>query len=76
MQLLWGARASRPQFSASRLQGAPERPYGAAAAGRKHFAAKIQSHLVPSRRAGSRRRDAGGRDRDGRAPHFQLHRYG
>jgi len=61
MQLLWGTRASRLQFSAS---------------GRKHFAAKIQHPLVPYRRAGSRRRAADGGDRDGRAPHFQLHHYG
>ena len=51
----WGARASRPQFSASR---------------RKHSGARRMHCSVMSAACRTRRRDADGSDRDGRAPPF------
>jgi len=59
LQLVWGARASRPWFSAS---------------GRKHFAASRENRLVRRSSAKNSRRDADWSDRDGRAPQFLLTR--
>src|ERR1035441_6916859 len=61
MQLIWGARAARPRFSAS---------------GRKLSAATWENCLVYRSSAKTSRRDADWSDRDGRAPHFLLNRSG